>query len=302
MRCAGGVLARSRARPAAVDVIEPRSAPSLAPGGALLANDQCQFLQSRGHRLGLQAVVAVRGERGTLHDRLCGGCRVDTIEVGEVRRDRGAFARGANQCCRSIAQTRSRQSLVADPDRDLRRARGRRHDQCLSGLAFEARRGQRSTVEADAARHGSLDAHRYTYRLDGLRTTAGNVHCDGHERHSGGTIATTANTLSLLRLRNFSSAGGVRIGMKRHWKKIAIAIGALVVLVVGGSFIYAKVINKADPEFGQSDVDAKLDAATTTIGSSSTATVGTSTTVAPVASTPAATAPQSSAGSWQLPA
>ena len=85
--------------------------------------------------------------------------------------------------------------------------------------------------------------------------------------------------------------------MKRHWKKIAIAIAALVVLVVGGSFIYAKVINKADPEFGQSDVDAKLDAATTTIGSSSTATVGTSTTVAPVASTPAATAPQSSAGS-----
>ena len=83
--------------------------------------------------------------------------------------------------------------------------------------------------------------------------------------------------------------------MKRHWKKIAIAAGALVVLVVGGSFIYAKVINKADPEFGQSDVDAKLDAATTTVGSSSTATVGTSTTVATVVSTPAATAPQSSA-------
>ena len=62
--------------------------------------------------------------------------------------------------------------------------------------------------------------------------------------------------------------------MKRHWKKIAIAIGALVVLVVGGSFIYAKVINKADPEFGQSDVNAKLDAATTTIGPSSTANVG----------------------------
>ena len=61
--------------------------------------------------------------------------------------------------------------------------------------------------------------------------------------------------------------------MKRHWKKIAIAVAALVVLVVGGSFIYAKVINKADPEFGQSDVDARLDAATTTAGSTTPATV-----------------------------
>jgi polyisoprenoid-binding protein YceI len=84
--------------------------------------------------------------------------------------------------------------------------------------------------------------------------------------------------------------------MKRHWKKIAIAIGALVLLVVGGSFIYAKVINKADPEFGQSDVNAKLDAATTTIASSSTATVDPSTTLAPVASAPAVTTPQSSTG------
>ena len=47
-------------------------------------------------------------------------------------------------------------------------------------------------------------------------------------------------------------------------------------LSLGGSFIYAKVINKADPEFDQSDVDARLDAATTTIGSTSTATVGAS--------------------------
>jgi polyisoprenoid-binding protein YceI len=84
--------------------------------------------------------------------------------------------------------------------------------------------------------------------------------------------------------------------VKRHWKKIAIAVGALVVLVVGGSFIYAKVINKADPEFGQSDVDARLDAATTTIGSATTATVGASTTVAPAVSTTAVTAPQTSAG------
>jgi len=82
--------------------------------------------------------------------------------------------------------------------------------------------------------------------------------------------------------------------MKRHWKKIAIALAALVVLVLGGSFIYAKVINKADPEFDQSDVDARLDAATT-IGSTSAATVGGSTTVAPALSAPAVTAPQSSA-------
>lgn len=54
--------------------------------------------------------------------------------------------------------------------------------------------------------------------------------------------------------------------MKRHWKKIAIGLAALVVLVIGGSFLYAKVFNKADPAFGQSDVDKKLaDAASTTV-------------------------------------
>ena len=82
--------------------------------------------------------------------------------------------------------------------------------------------------------------------------------------------------------------------MKRHWKKIAIAIAALVVLVLGGSLIYAKVINKADPKFGQSDVDAKLDAATTTVGTTTPATVASSTTVAAAVSTPALTAPKSS--------
>ena len=84
--------------------------------------------------------------------------------------------------------------------------------------------------------------------------------------------------------------------MKRHWKKIAIAVAALVVLVVGGSLIYAKVINKADPKFSQSDVNTKLDAATTTVGAASTATVAASTTVAAAVSTPAGTAPQSSVG------
>ena len=57
-----------------------------------------------------------------------------------------------------------------------------------------------------------------------------------------------------------------RNDMKRHWKKIVIALTALVVLVIGGSFLYAKVFNKADPAFGQSDVEKKLaDAASTTI-------------------------------------
>ncbi len=51
--------------------------------------------------------------------------------------------------------------------------------------------------------------------------------------------------------------------MKRHWKKIVGAIGLLIVLVLGGSFIYAKVFNRADPAFGQDDVDAKLGSTTT---------------------------------------
>jgi polyisoprenoid-binding protein YceI len=61
--------------------------------------------------------------------------------------------------------------------------------------------------------------------------------------------------------------------MKRHWKKIAIAVAALVVLVIGGSFIYAKVINKADPKFGQNDVNARINAATTTAVASTDAAV-----------------------------
>ena len=64
--------------------------------------------------------------------------------------------------------------------------------------------------------------------------------------------------------------------MKRHWKKIVIALAALVILVIGGSFLYAKVFNKADPAFGQTDVDKKLgDAATTTDGASQGAVSGT---------------------------
>ncbi len=50
---------------------------------------------------------------------------------------------------------------------------------------------------------------------------------------------------------------------KRHWKKIAIGAATLVVLVLVGSLLYAKVFNKADAEFNQNDVIDKLDATTT---------------------------------------
>ncbi len=52
--------------------------------------------------------------------------------------------------------------------------------------------------------------------------------------------------------------------MKRHWKWIVGGVVGVIVLVLAASFIYAKVINKADPAFGEDDVAARLDAATTT--------------------------------------
>ena len=51
--------------------------------------------------------------------------------------------------------------------------------------------------------------------------------------------------------------------MTRHWKKIVVAVLALVFLVFAASFIYAKVINKADDEFDSGDVKDRL---TTTTG------------------------------------
>ena len=51
--------------------------------------------------------------------------------------------------------------------------------------------------------------------------------------------------------------------MKQHWKKFVIAVVALIVVVVAGSFIYAKFINKADEEFDSGDVKELLDATTT---------------------------------------
>jgi polyisoprenoid-binding protein YceI len=82
--------------------------------------------------------------------------------------------------------------------------------------------------------------------------------------------------------------------MKRHWKKIVGAVVALIVLAIGASFIYAKVINKADPQFDQADVNAKLDTASTTVAPDpATTTVIQSTTAqsTPVQSTTAQSTP-----------
>lgn len=58
--------------------------------------------------------------------------------------------------------------------------------------------------------------------------------------------------------------------MKRHWRKIVGVLVGLLIVAVGAAFIYAKVINKADPAFGEADVNARLDAATTTVAAGST--------------------------------
>jgi polyisoprenoid-binding protein YceI len=80
--------------------------------------------------------------------------------------------------------------------------------------------------------------------------------------------------------------------MKRHWKKIAIGVVVLIALVVGGSFLYAKVFNKADAEFNQNDVIDKLNGTTTTVGATTDSTptsdstaAGSTTTTAPAGST-----------------
>jgi len=84
--------------------------------------------------------------------------------------------------------------------------------------------------------------------------------------------------------------------MKRHWKKIVGAVVGLIVLAIGASFIYAKVINKSDPEFGQADVNAKLDSASTTAGTTPVEVLATT-----VASEPSATNPSTPAQSTTTP-
>lgn len=55
--------------------------------------------------------------------------------------------------------------------------------------------------------------------------------------------------------------------MKKHWKKLVIAVVSLAVVVFAASFIYAKFWNQADEEFDSSDVKDRL---TTTIASETT--------------------------------
>ncbi|MCE9623735.1 MAG: YceI family protein [Actinomycetia bacterium] len=55
--------------------------------------------------------------------------------------------------------------------------------------------------------------------------------------------------------------------MLKHWKKFVVVLVSLVVLVLAASFIYAKVINKADDEFDSNDVKDRL---TTTIAGGTT--------------------------------
>ena len=98
--------------------------------------------------------------------------------------------------------------------------------------------------------------------------------------------------------------------MNRRWKWIVGVVVSLIVLVVAGSFIYAKIINKSDPEFDQKTVDSRLDAAaaSTTAAGSSTSSLDP---ITSVASTPATTASTAAAppaassgidGTWTITA
>lgn len=51
--------------------------------------------------------------------------------------------------------------------------------------------------------------------------------------------------------------------MKKHWKKILAGVAALVVVVIAGSFIYAKVLNDAPDKLDETDLDAALSDDTT---------------------------------------
>ena len=90
--------------------------------------------------------------------------------------------------------------------------------------------------------------------------------------------------------------------MKRHWKKLVAVLAALVVLVIGGSFIYAKVINKADAEFDQNDLIDRLGTTTTAAASTGTAadttTPGTGTAITDTTVAP----PAGPEGSWTIAA
>ena len=52
--------------------------------------------------------------------------------------------------------------------------------------------------------------------------------------------------------------------MKRHWKKIVAALAIVIALIVGGSWFYAKVLNKAPAKLAPADLITALDAAVPT--------------------------------------
>jgi polyisoprenoid-binding protein YceI len=86
--------------------------------------------------------------------------------------------------------------------------------------------------------------------------------------------------------------------MKRHWKKIVIGVVVLVALVLGGSFLYAKVFNKADAEFNQGDVIDKLNGTTTTAAVVVDSSTPTSDTAGPTTTA----APAGVDGNWAIAA
>jgi polyisoprenoid-binding protein YceI len=65
--------------------------------------------------------------------------------------------------------------------------------------------------------------------------------------------------------------------MKRHWKKIVGAAVVLIALVIGGSWFYAKVINKAPAKLAPNDLVAALDASVPPDSGTAAATPTTST-------------------------
>ena len=90
--------------------------------------------------------------------------------------------------------------------------------------------------------------------------------------------------------------------MKRHWKKIVIGVVVLVALVLVGSFIYAKFINKADDPLSQQDVLDKLDATTTLVVDTTTVDVSATTTIAAGESTTTVAAATGVDGNWTIAA
>ena len=87
--------------------------------------------------------------------------------------------------------------------------------------------------------------------------------------------------------------------LQRHWKKIVIGIVVLVALVLGGSFLYAKVINQADDEFNNDDVLDRLNGTTTVVVDSTTGDTATDPTE-PAESTTTAAAADGVDGTWTI--